>query len=236
MRWARFRTLCGVFAGVSLTGVLVVASCDSQFHPRIDGCPPNCPPDPPVSATDLIVDLRDSYQRRDYDCFSNLFSTAADSAPYFFFLNEPQGANWDLMEELRIHRRMFRPEDPLLGETPVPQELWLVSIDIQLEPQTDWTERPDLYRSDVNPNGLDPAHWRAADAQYHAYVFFKTQGQTDYQVNGRANFVVVEDLRKQVGQARKFLIYRWEDLGSIHAPAAAVQPVSWGNVKQLYRR
>ena len=232
MRFARLQTLYTVFSVICLAGMLVVASCEQPTEKL--GCL-DCQPDPPTTPNGLIGQLRDAYQTRNYDWFSNLFSTAADSAPYFFFLNEPQGDNWDLTEELRIHRRMFKPEDPLPGEFPVPEDLWLVSIDIQLEPQTEWTERADLYSSDVNPNGLDPAHWRATEAQYHAYVFFKTKGETDYQVNGLANFVVVEDLRKQAGQARKFLIYRWEDLGSIAAERIAVESASWGMLKSLYR-
>ena len=192
---------------------LLAVGCIFSPKPIDDKVPPSaCKTS--TSQTELITQLRDAYQRRDYDCFSKLFSEQ-----YFFFLNEPQGANWDLTEELRIHRRMFKPEDPLPGESPVPQDLWLVSIDIQLEPQTEWTERTDLYISEANPNGLDPALWKATEAQYHAYVFFKTQGQTDYQVNGIANFVVVEDLTKTSGTDRKFLIYRWEDLGSIYKSA-----------------
>jgi hypothetical protein len=102
----------------------------------------------------------------------------------------------------------------------VDRDLWLVSIDIQLEPQTEWTERLDLYLSDTNPSGLNPTRWKVTDAQYHTYVLFTLQGTTSYQVNGRANFVVVEDLTKNVGDDRKFLIYRWEDLGSLSAVTA----------------
>jgi hypothetical protein len=185
---------------------------------------PDKKPPPPItpakSQLELIAKLSSAYQSRNYDWFSNLFSRQADGAPYFFFLNDPPGANWDLTEELRIHRRMFKPEDPLPGETPVDRDLWLVSIDIQLEPQTEWTERLDLYLSDTNPSGLNPTRWKVTDAQYHTYVLFTLQGTTSYQVNGRANFVVVEDLTKNVGDDRKFLIYRWEDLGSLSAVTA----------------
>jgi hypothetical protein len=188
-----------------------------------------------TSAGDLIDKLAVTYGRRNFDGFESLFSTDADSAEYFFFLNEPEGANWNLAEELRIHRRMFKPEDPLPHETPVPEDLWLASIDIQLVAQTDWTERWDLYRSGANPTGLDPNHWRATDAQYAADVFFHMQGQTDYQVDGRCNFVVIEDLHKLAGQERKFLIYRWEDLGWLAAAVHAETPGSWSGVKELYR-
>jgi hypothetical protein len=197
---------------------LLAAGC--VFSPKKDPGPPPVVIKPAQSQTELISNLSMAYQTRNYDWFSTLFSTAEDSAAYFFFLNDPPGANWDLTEELRIQRRMFKPEDPLPGETPVETNLWLLSIDIHLEPQTEWTERPDLYRSATNPSGLNPARYKVTDAIYHTYVLFSTQGTTNYQVNGRANFVVVEDLRKQLGDDRKFLIYRWEDLGSLSAKVA----------------
>ncbi len=187
----------------------------------------------PRTQGELIENLQEAYARRDYDIYRSLFPAPEDSLPFYFFLDT--GGNWDGTEELRIHRRMFLPQAPLTGETPVPQDLWLVSIDIQLTPQTEWTERPDLYRSASNPTGVDPGKWRVMEASYHAYVFFKTQGLTDYMVNGRENFVVVENLRKQPGEARKFLIYWWEDLGSVAAHSTAVEPSSWGMLKRLYR-
>jgi hypothetical protein len=189
----------------------------------------------PTSQGDLIDKLEEAYRHHDYAMFASIFPAPEDSVAYFFFLNDPPGANWDRIEELRIHRRMFKPEDPLPGETPVIQDLWLVSIDILLEPQTEWTERPDLYVSQTNPNGLNPARWKVTDAQYHTYVLFTLQGVTSYQVNGRANFVVIENLHKQLGVDRKFLLYRWEDLGSLAADGIAVQPTTWTGVKGLYR-
>jgi hypothetical protein len=198
---------------------LLVAGC--IFSPKDPGKKVDPPITPAKNQTELIANLSKAYQTRNYDVFSDLFSTAADSAAYLFFLNDGgPPPYWDLTEELRIHRRMFNPENPLPGETPVDPNLWLASIDIHLEPQTEWTERPDLYISTSNPNGLNPARYKVTDAQYHTYVLFATQGPTSYQVNGRANFVVVEDLHKTVGENRKFLIYRWEDLGALSAKSA----------------
>jgi hypothetical protein len=187
-----------------------------------------------TSAGDLIDKLAVTYGRRNFDGFESLFSTDADSAEYFFFLNEPEGANWDLTEELRIHRRMFEPEDPLPGETPVPQDLWPVAIEVELVLQGAWTERPDLYRSQANPTGLDPTRWRATEAMYNAYVFWHMAGQTDYMVDGRQNFVVIEDLQQTAGEDRKFLLYRWEDLGSIWWSGVESEIATWGMIKSLY--
>jgi hypothetical protein len=188
----------------------------------------------PRSEAELIAKLARAYARRKPRMFASLFPAPEDSVQYFYFLNEPAGANWDRTEELRIHRRMFTPLDLTPGETPVPQDLWLASIDIQLEPQTAWTERPDLYRSQANPAGLNPRRWKVTDAIYHTYVLFLLQGFTGYQVNGRANFVVVEDRSKLLGQDHKFLLYRWEDLGSIQADVVAVAAATWTQVKSLY--
>src|SRR6188474_3538849 len=86
------------------------------------------------SGDELVQLLSKAYRDRDIDLFTDLFPNTADAAPYFFFLNAPVNGvdNWDLTEELRIHRRMFKPEDPLPGETPVPDPLWLLSITINL--------------------------------------------------------------------------------------------------------
>lgn len=232
MERARRSIAYRALAGFALAGALLAANCEDdpvkpRKYPRI--CVPATNP------SELVVELRNAYQRRDYDCFANLFSTAADSAEFGFFPNEPPGTPWDLTELLRLHRRMFRPEDPLPGETPVPPDLWLVLIDIALERQTNWTERWDIYRSDTNPIGLDPEHWRATDAQYNAYLFFEMSGDTDYQVNGRCNFVVIEDLRKQAGQECKYLLYRWEDLGVLTTTFVATSPATWSRVMLLFK-
>jgi hypothetical protein len=123
---------------------------------------PNPQPPSVESATALVQELKDSYQARDYARFVNLFPEDAE-APYRFFLNEPLPggeASWDRTVELRIHQRMFTPNDTPPGDPPVPQS------------------------------------------------------DTDYRVDGRANFVVIENRTKQLGEAHKFLLYRWEDLGS----------------------
>jgi len=175
----------------------------------------------PTTPDELIQNLVAAYQQRNYLAFENLLPTDSDNAPYLFFLSEalPNGqTNWDRNEELRIHRRMFNPESPLPGETPVPQELWLQSITITLSPLASFTERPDLYKSPTNPDGLDSNVWKAQECTYQANLLFDTQSTTDYRVDGRANFVVIENLTKASGDDRKFLIYRWEDLGSNGKP------------------
>ena len=190
-------------------------------------------PESPPST--LIEALEDAYGRRDYESFAELFPEEEDGVTYLFILAEPLPigqTNWDLAEELRIQRRMFRPESPLPGETPVPQELWLSSITITLTPIREFTERPDLYRSPANPNGLDPERWQAVEAEYLADILFDTQSQTDYRVNGRENFVVAARRDRLQGVPGKYVLYRWEDLGSY---ARIASEASWTSMKALYR-
>jgi hypothetical protein len=193
------------------------------------------PPEPPrigipTSEVELIAKLADVYQRESYSEFENLFPKAEDNAPYLFILNDPpvgEPPNWDLTEELRIHRRMFEPENTPPGEEPVPAELWLESITISLTPNRDFSERPDLLGPPANPSnpeGLDSDRWRVTEAQYHANLLFNTQTDTDFRVNGEANFIVINDLTKEIGEDRKFLIYRWEDLGSTGKPVVSAVP------------
>lgn len=200
--------------------ILAVVLAGCIFDPKSIDKPPcdNCSGVKiPTNEPELIANLALAYQHRNYDEFANLLPTAENNVQYFFFLSAPLEdgtTNWGATEELRIHRRMFNPENPLPGETPVPQELWLQSITISLTPIREFVERPDLYASQTNPSGLDPAKWKVTEAEYHAEILFDTQTETDYRVDGKANFIVINDLTKTAGQDRKFLIYRWEDLGT----------------------
>ena len=206
----------------SLGGLSNVVHCTTTFVPRDEG--------------ELVDKLSAAYSRRDYDLFTSLFPAPGDPS-YIFILYAPQlgdPPNWNRTEELRIHRRMFEPENVPPGEMPVVPELWLQAIHIVLSPAGSWTERPDLYQSPSNPDGLDPVRWRVTEAQYHASIFWDTQSQTDYRVDGRQNFIVVDDLTKSTGESGKFALYRWEDLGS--AGGLAVEEVSWSNIKGLYRK
>ena len=88
--------------------------------------------------------------------------------------------------------------------------------------------------------------WRATGAIYATSVYFQLAGDTNYVVNGHANFVVIEDKTKpQVNAPGKWLIYRWEDLnlGAAitllarvgGAGSLGVEETSWAAMKSLYR-
>jgi hypothetical protein len=228
-----------IFAGLTLACV----GCHSPAKP-----PPS--PYPEInSEKSLIKNLEIAYRLRDYPKFTTLFADQ-DSVSYLFLLSEPPVTGetfWGAAEEKRIHRRMFQPQNPLPNEVPVPDDLWLTSVDIVLTPQTEFAERPDFYRSASNPGGLNPARWRATEATYGAYVFFQLAGTTDYQVDCLAKFVVLEDKTKpRMNSPGRWLIYRWEDLsrpldlGSgvarvAGAGALGVEQRHWSALKRLYR-
>ncbi|MFQ5599925.1 MAG: hypothetical protein ACE5G2_05155 [Candidatus Krumholzibacteriia bacterium] len=177
----------------------------------------------PENPEDLIRALELSYRQRKVDDFEAILANDAEnSAEYLFILSEatPEGeSQWGWAEEVRIHNRMFEPENLPPGEPPVPSELWLQSIDITLSIQRPFEERSDLYQD--QGGALSRERWLATDARYATSVFFQTQGETDFRVEGQANFVVIEDLTKEVGDAGKFLLLIWEDLDITPKPGAA---------------
>lgn len=195
------------------------------------------PVEVPKTPSELIVRLTEIYRRRDLAAYATLFPSDAE-APFLFLFEpdpgDPAPTQWDRTEELRIHQRMFAPQDTLPGEPGVQAELWPLSISIVLSVQTDFVEQPDLYASTANPGGLDPARWGAFQAIFSTNVYWDLQGETDFQVTGRARFVVLVDRQKPLGQAGKCLLYRWEDLGDRGSSSAASR-TTWTDVKRLYR-
>ena len=189
----------------------------------------------------LVEEFERAYREQDLNSFASILADdPGRNAEFFFILREPTDlgeTEWAYEEEVRIHQRMFYPEAPPPGDSEVPAEIWLQSLFITLTPLESFSERPDLYSDDGGLDGkLDPAIWRATDARYSTYVFFDL-AETDYEVVGVANFVVVEDLTKNLGDAGKFLIYIWEDLPWLLPQSGMTtrSDVSWSGVKGLYR-
>ncbi len=206
----RRTALLAALASIALTGCI--------FSPN-EG---ELPPPPPLvidSPEKVVAALERAYQTRDYDLFVKLLANDPNrNAEYLFILSEATeegDTQWGWETEARAHRRMFDPQDTLPGELPVPNDLWLQSIDITLTLQGSFTERTDLYSSDGGADGLlDRNVWKATSALYSTDVFFAMAGEVDYQVTGQADFVIVEDLAKSDGEDGQFLIYIWEDLGA----------------------
>lgn len=211
---SRVRELTKLTAPLLALALSLSSGC--IFSPPTGEVPP--PPDIVIeSPAKLIEALTRSYQTRDDRLFASLLANDPDNnAEYLFYLSEPSNGEtqWGYQEEARIHQRMFHPESPLPGDTPVIAENWLQSLSINLTPNEIFSERPDLYSQNGGADGkLDPALWRATDASYGTNLFFDLAGDTDYSVEGTAQFVVIENLTKDVGDAGKFLILIWEDVG-----------------------
>jgi hypothetical protein len=177
----------------------------------------------PEEPGDLVQLLAEAYRERKVDLFTSILANdPTNKAEYLFITAQSSGVadeQWGYTEEVRVHRRMFEPFNTPVGETPVPAELWLTSVTITLSQETAFTERSDLYASEQNQNGLDPAKWKAEDAIYGTDVLFDLQGEIDYQVNGQALFVVITDLTKEIGDDGKFLLLQWNDLAPTAKPA-----------------
>jgi hypothetical protein len=214
--WAPCKTIFVTLATAALIGGCI-------FSPSPAPPEPPAPPPPIESSEDLIEALSNAYQSRRYDRIQGLFHD-----DYLFVLypdptpdptQPPPPENWGKTEELRIHRRMFTPQDTPPDETPVPGELWLTGVGITLSESAAFEEVMDYYRTDLNPNGLPQEDWTVRGAEYNTSVLFETQGETDYQVTGTAWFVVVEDKSKTGSEPGRFLLYRWQDLGGSGKPS-----------------
>jgi hypothetical protein len=213
-----------------LAAAVLIAGCDDSV-----GCYDICdtPPPPPSDSEAFVQLLEKVYIRQDPATFAALLTE-----DFRFALDEPDPTtgevDWDVATERHISRRMFDPENIQSSEPQLDPELWLQRVDIGLSPLENFAERPDLYTTADPPGPLDPTRWIARGATYHTNVFFNLEGSTDYQVMGRAYFVVIEDRAKQINDWGKFLLYRWEDLGS--DPGIATEPHTWTQVKRLYIR
>ena len=167
----------------------------------------------------VVTALEKAYQSRDHKLLEGLLAhDVAQNAEYVFVLSEPTekgDTEWGYDTEVRVHRRMFEPQNTPPGELPVPNDLWLQSVDVTLTQQADFVERTDLYSGDGGADGLlDSTKWRAMTARYSTDVFFAMQGDVDYQVTGQADFVIIEDLAKQGSESGRFLLLIWEDRGA----------------------
>jgi hypothetical protein len=190
----------------------------------------------PEAPGDVIDRLESAYHPRDRTAFASLLANDSEHAAEYLFrlAGAPSGElSWGYNEEARIHRRMFEPHNVGPGEPEVPTEYWLQAIQISLNQVTPWLERADLYRSEANPTGLAPEKWKAVDARYSTHVFFDTQTDIDFLVEGEAIFVVIEDLEKSGAEPGRFLLLEWQDI-DVSGPLEKEQK-TWSGIKDLYR-
>ena len=200
--------------------------------------PQGPPPQEPDSPAAVISALERAYAQRNPVLLQSLLANEhGANADYLFLLSEPSypgEMQWGYAEEARIHQRMFRPDQLPPGDAAVPSELRVQSITITLTPIEEFQERSDLYSANGGDDGkLNPQKWYAVDARYATYVYWDLAA-SDYKIEGEANFVVIEDLAKQVGDAGKFLLYIWEDLGYGQVPTLHSE-ATWSRLKSFYR-
>ena len=209
----------------SITAIALLAGCEA--HKRLAP-----EPQPPATSEEFVQVLATVYRTQDYATFSVLL---ADDFQFILDMPNPDTGEWqwDAATERRIHSRMFTPESIPSTDPPLATDYWLQSVNVTLTPEDAFYERTDLYTTAMPPGPFDPTRWIARRANYGTNVFFELQGDTDFQVTGRAEFTILEDRTKQVGDAGKFLIARWEDLGM---NVLAVSASTWTTVKSLYKR
>jgi hypothetical protein len=224
--------------------IMVQTGCDED--PIYSECPPyplrienaagasECTPLRPLvrdSAT-LIQGISDAYLNQDYSRYEGLL--AIDFHFVFAPSDPPKSQSlWNRETELLVHQRMFDPENIPPSDPPLDSMYWLQSVSINLTPEEAFAERQDLYTTSEPPGTLDPTRWKAEGAHYTTNVFFQLQGDVDYQISGRAYFVVLEDRTKLAGEPGKFVLYEWQDLVRPNE-SIAVEPRTWGAVKRLY--
>jgi len=187
-------------------------------------------PNPIDDSAEMVQVLANVYRAQDYATFSALLAE-----DFLFILDEPNPVTgetqWNVATERRIHSRMFDPQNIPPGDPPLPAEDWLQTVSITLTAQEAFVERFDLYTTAMPPGPLDPTRWIARSATYSTDVFFQMPNDRAFQVRGRADFTIIEDRAKQIGDAGKFLILHWEDIGMV---GLAVDGATWSGVKGLY--
>jgi hypothetical protein len=178
---------------------------------------------------EVVDQLSVAYMLQDYSRFATLLHEE------FSFIVEPTAPSgpleWGRTEELRIHQRMFAPTTVPGDQVPVPQELWLNSVAINVVASHPWERVTEYDRGPSNPTGLDPMRWTTWRADFSHSVLFETRGDVDFYAAGTSRFVIARDLAKTVSEPGAFLLYRWHEVGRY---GTAKAPAGWAVVKRLY--
>jgi hypothetical protein len=142
----------------------------------------------PAAPEDVIPELARAVMGLDEPRLARLYASPETGLVFLHF--PTAGAPWGYAEELRRWHELFG-------------SLQSASVATALD-------RPFVERTDL---GLDPNRWRAWGSSYQTQSVFDLRGPTDYTVDGRSIFIVVEDVSIQQGAEGKFRLYRQEDLG-----------------------
>lgn len=200
MTWRR-RLLNRTLAWGVASALLAACNHDGPVGPPTVIYPPR------DSEAALIEILALTHERRDYDTFATLFHP-----DYQFRLAAPteDGTEyWGLAEELRLHRCWLRHEPACPPDSTGTPALQARRFPFQFTTRGEFGESPFFPL----PDPLDPARWAMTSADYAGRVTIETQGDTDYAVPFRWEFVVVRDRNAMPGDPNRFLLYRWNALG-----------------------
>ena len=170
---------------LAVCALLAVVGCGDDPVP-----PPENPPPAwitPAAPADVIPELARAVMALDEPRLARLY---AGPETGLVFLHTPAtGDPWGYAEEMRRWH-------------------WLLES-LQSASVATTLLRPFEARTDL---GLDPNIWRAWESPYVTASLFDLQGPTDYQVESRASYVIVEDLAIAPGSEGKFRIYLQEDI------------------------
>jgi hypothetical protein len=182
----------------------------------VDGCAA-CPL--PAAVDRTMRALEAAYTTRDPDAFVALLH------PEYLFSPAPVPPQaWGRSQEERVHRRMFRPLEPDPG-VPVSPHLYVSNVTIQMSPPV---------RLLTDPRYPGPT-WEVRSV---ADMLWQTDGETDYQVRTTQRFRLVETAEAP-GTLR---IAYWQEesglplghAGSLGAPTAGIEAISWSGLRGLY--
>jgi hypothetical protein len=186
---------------------------------------------PPPAIADVVTALEAAYAARDLVAFTALLHPDFAYGP-LPIPNRP----WHFAHEVRAHRRMFTPDDLAPGDPPVPADLRVLGVDIELTIVTmSATGGAGAERATQGAPSDFPGEWTVRCA---ASVLVHTAGPTDYQVTSIQTLV----LDSAPGASSALRIRGWiESFGAAVQPAVAtpatqraVEQISWTRLRRLY--
>lgn len=193
-----------------LAALMLGTRCDSPATK-----PVVTPPAPPASEIELVTALQDAYSTLDGRRLESLLH------PEFGLVSDDQG--WCHEAHVCIHRRIFAAAGGVPLDPPLNAELEVLAITADFQPLSAFTPVHNYDRTAAFPAGLDPVRWKLTAAPCRVTALFNLRGDTDYRPASTSFLVVAEDLTKAGGEAGKYTLFRWSEMGYSAAQSAREQ-------------